>query len=129
MRMRSKTILLSVVIALLFSTQCKKEVIVPDELVGIWETKYPGYTNRDIQITKDTIVFEQGEGYFDFVTYPIVGIDKTVDDTGNTLYVVYYVIPEGLKYEFPIYYSPEKGGTFRFKNRPQIKWTRKKSQP
>lgn len=114
------------IVGTLLVTQCRKETTVPDELIGIWESSYQGYEDRDIEITKSTLIFERGQGYFDFATYPIVGLDKIFED-GEILYVIHYVNPEGSNYKFSVYYSPANGGTFRFKHRTQIKWTKKKS--
>jgi hypothetical protein len=113
--------------SVLLATQCSKESAVPDELIGVWETAYPGYEDRGIEITKNTLIFERGGGYFDFATYPIVGIDKAFEDR-DILYVIYYVNPEGYRYEFSIYYNPTDGGTFRFRDREQIKWTKRKKK-
>ena len=115
-----------VIISAVLGTQCSKETTVPDELIGIWQSSYPGYENRNIEITKSTLIFERGGGYFDFATYPIVGVDKIIE-TGDILYIIYYVNPEGYEYKFSIYYSPKDGGTFRFRHRRQIEWSRKKS--
>ncbi len=125
--MKSKTIFIALAIfATLFGAQCKKEITVPDELIGVWETTYPGFDIRPFEIKKATLIFEQGLGYFDFVTYPIVGIKQTFEN-GDILYVISYLIPDGLTYKFSFYYTPANGGEIRFKNRSQVKWTKKKS--
>jgi hypothetical protein len=73
-----------------------------------------------------TLIFEQGQGYLDFDVFPIVGLEKT-DADGDTLYIIYYVLPAGKKFEFSFYYASAEGGVIRFKNQPEMKWTKKKS--
>jgi hypothetical protein len=125
--MNSKTILIAfAILTVLFGAQCKKDITVPDELIGMWETTYPGFDIRPFEIRKGTLIFEQGLGYFDFVTYPIVGVIQTFEE-GKILYVISYVIPDGLIYKFSFYYNPAKGGEIRFKNRSQIKWTKRRT--
>jgi len=125
--MRSRTILILVVtIAVMFGVQCQQMLPVPEELIGVWVTKDPNYLDRPFEIKKNTVIFEQGLGYLDFDVYPIVGVKKT-EAEGQTLYIIYYTIPSGKKFEFSFYYSAANGGEIRFKNQPQMVWTKEKS--
>jgi hypothetical protein len=125
--MRPRTFLvLFVTFALVFAVQCQKQFAVPEELIGVWVTKDPNYSDRPFEIKKDTVIFEQGLGYLDFDVYPIAGVKKT-ESEGQTLYIIYYTIPSGKKFEFSFYYSAAKGGEIRFKNQPEMLWTKKKS--
>ena len=127
MRVKSKaTFIAFVILILFFGTQCQKEFSVPEELIGIWVTDDPKYVNHPFEIKKGTLIFEQGLGYLDFAVFPIVNVEKS--DTGvDTLYIIYYLIPAGRKFEFSFYYTPTEGGVIRFKNQPEMKWTKKKS--
>jgi len=125
--MRPRTIvLLFVTSALMFGAQCQEWFTVPEELIGVWVTKDPNYVDRPFEIKKNTVIFEQGLGYLDFDVYPIAGVKKT-ESEGQTLYIIYYTIPSGKKFEFSFFYSAANGGEIRFKNQPEMLWTKKKS--
>jgi hypothetical protein len=125
--MRPRTfLLLFVTFALVFAVQCQKQSAVPEELIGVWVTKDPKYANHPFEIKKDTIIFEQGLGYLDFDVYPIAGMKKT-ESEGQILYLIYYTLPSGKKFEFSFYYSAVNGGEIRFKHQPEMLWTKKKS--
>ena len=122
--MKLRTILATFL--LLVSTlgcQTERKSTVPDALVGVWNTSAPRYSNRSFQITKSSAIFEHGGGFFDFAAYPITKVEK-VEKDARTLYVITFVIPEGLEYEFSFYYSTANGGVIRFKNQKQIAWKR-----
>ena len=125
--MRARTFLvLLVTFALMFGVQCQKQFAVPEELIGVWVTKDPRYSNYPFEIKKNTVIFEQGLGYLDFDVYPIAGVQKT-ELEGQTLYIIYYTLTSGKEFEFSFYYSAANGGEIRFKNQPEMLWTKKKS--
>jgi len=106
--------------------QCQKGFTVPEELIGVWVTKNSRYSDYPFEIKKNTVIFEQGLGYLDFDVYPIAGVKKT-ESEGQTLYIIYYTLPSGKKFEFSFYYSAAKGGEIRAKNQPEMLWTKEKS--
>lgn len=110
----------------MFGVQCQKWFTVPEELIGVWVTKDPRYFNFPFEIKKNTVIFEQGLGYLDFDVYPIAGVKKT-ELEGQTLYIIYYTLPSGKKFEFSFYYSAANGGEIRFKNQPEMVWSKKQS--
>jgi hypothetical protein len=119
-------LVLLVIFAVVFGVRCQKRFTVPEELIGIWVTKDPRYLSTPFEIKKDTVIFEQGLGYLDFDVYPIAGGKKT-ESEGQTLYIIYYTLPSGKIFEFSFYYSAANGGQIRFKNQPEMVWTKKKS--
>ena len=124
---RSKTsLILLAALVLMFGVQCQELLTVPEELIGVWVTKDPKYSNYPFEIKENTVIFEQGLGYLDFDVYPIAGVKKT-ESEGQTLYIIYYALPSGKIFEFSFYYSAANGGIIRFKNQPQMKWTKRKS--
>ena len=125
MKSRS-TIIAFAILILFFGAQCQKEFAVPEELIGVWVTDDPKYADHPFEIKKETLIFEQGQGYLDFDVFPIVGLEKT-DADGDTLYIIHYLLPTGKKFEFSFYYASVGGGVIRFKNQPEMKWTKKKS--
>ncbi len=125
--MKSKsTFIAFAILILFFGAQCQKEFTVPEELIGVWVTDDPKYLDNPFEIKRNTLIFEQGFGYFDFDVFPIVDLEKT-DAGGDALYIIYYLIPAGRKFEFSFYYAATEGGVIRFKNQPEMKWTKKKS--
>ena len=120
------TIIAFAFLILFFGTQCQKEFTVPEELIGVWVTDDPKYVDHPFEIKKETLIFEQGQGYLDFDVFPIVDLEKT-DADGDTLYIIHYLLPVGKKFEFSFYYASAEGGVIRFKNQPDMKWTKKKS--
>ncbi len=126
-RVKSKsTFIAFAILILFFGAQCQKEFTVPEELIGVWVTDDPRYVDHPFEIKKDTLIFEQGLGFFDFDVFPIGDLEK-MDEDGNTLYIIHYLLPAGRKFEFSFYYAPTEGGVIRFKNQPEMKWTKKKS--
>jgi len=127
--MRSKTIFIMwLTLLVIFAAQCQKEYGVPDELIGIWVTDDPDYSDRPFEIKRDTVIFELGLGYFDFDVFPIANVEK-IDSEERILYTIYYLIPSGIEFQFSFYYTPTNGGEIRFKNQPEMRWTKEKSQP
>lgn len=126
MRPRTRLALLFALLALMIGVQCGQMFTVPEELIGVWVTKDPNYSDRPFEIKENTVIFEQGLGYLDFDVYPIVGVKKT-ESEGQTLYIIYYTIPSGRKFEFSFYYSAANGGEIRFKNQPEMLWTKKQT--
>ena len=126
MRPRTILTLLLAMLALMFGVQCQQMLTVPEELIGVWVTKDPKYSNHPFEIKKNTVIFEQGLGYLDFDVYPIEGVKKT-ESEGQTLYIIYYTIPSGKKFEFSFYFSAANGGEIRFKNQPEMVWSKKQS--
>jgi len=125
--MRPKNFLVFLVIfAVVFGVQCQERFTVPEELIGVWVTEDPKYADYPFEIKKNTVIFEQGLGYLDFDVYPIAGV-KMTESEGQTLYIIYYTLPSGKEFEFSFYYSAANGGEIRFKNQPEMLWTKKKT--
>ena len=126
-QMRPRTrLLLFVAFALMTVVQCQELSGVPEELLGVWVTKNPDYSDRPFEIKKNTVIFEQGLGYLDFDVFPIAGVKKT-EDEGQTSYTIYYTTASGKKFEFSFFYSAANGGEIRFKHQPEMVWTKKQS--
>ncbi len=108
--------------------QCGGKVTIPEDLIGVWETKTPSYADRLFEIKADEIIFATGEGKFD--TYPITKIKIEKDrEEGKTLYLICYKNAERQEYKFFFYYDPANQGTIRFKNQKEMLWTKKLLSP
>ena len=97
---------------------------VPEDLIGVWETKSPAYADRFVEIQAKEIIFGTGEGKFD--VYPITKIRIEKDrQEQKTLYLICYKNMDGKVYKFFFYYDPANQGTIRFKNQKEMVWTKK----
>ena len=94
------------------------------DLIGVWETTTPSYSDRPFEITAKELSFGIGEGNFN--TYPItkVKIEKDPKEQA-TLYIICYKIETKQEYKFSFYYDPTNQGTIRFKNHREMVWTKK----
>jgi hypothetical protein len=123
-----KVWIIIVCLMVLFACQQGRKVVVPEDLIGVWETTSPSYADRPFEITPREVVFGTGENTFD--TYPISKIKKEEDPKERkTLYIICYKNIERQEYKFSFYYDPANQGTIRFKNQKQMVWTRKPLSP
>jgi hypothetical protein len=78
-----------VCLMVLFACQQGRKVVVPEDLIGVWETTSPSYADRPFEITARELSFGIGEGKFN--TYPItkVKIEKDLKEQ-MPLYIICY---------------------------------------
>ena len=124
--MKPKTYLaVFAILMMFFGTKCGKTPIVSDDLIGVWKTVSPKYAGTFFELTKTSIKFKTKEETVN--TYAITKIkSKKEGEEEWTLYTICYVAQEGLEYEFPFYFSPERNGRIRFKNQMDIIWNRER---
>ena len=102
---------------------CKAEVVVvPPDLIGVWETPAPKYADRYTKFTEHTLAYGIGEGKE--VSHEIEKIDME-QEGGGTLYTFHYRDSEGEKWTLILTYSPDTR-TIQMKNRTEI-WEKSKS--
>ena len=122
MKMKRVWMIISCLMAL-SAFQCGRGT-VPEDLIGVWETKSPAYADRFFEIKSNEILFGTGEGKFD--TYPITKIRIEKDrQEQKTLYLICYKNMDGKVYKFFFYYDPANQGTIRFKNQREMVWGKK----
>ncbi len=97
----------------IFGCEPERKIIIPDHLVGLWATEAPKYANRDLQFTRESIVFKAGED--PVAIYPIKKIEE-IRGKENISYNITY-LSLGKKYKFSFTYNPAKGGVIVIKNR------------
>ena len=102
---------------------CSRKLVVPDELVGIWETPTPIYEGCFFEITKEEVKFGSKDGQVSNFFIKDMKIQKIPNEEW-TLYTISYVARGFQKYEFPFYYHPASNGVIRFKNKMESVWTR-----
>ena len=101
---------------------CQQEVNVPRELVGVWNTSSPKYTDRYIEFTEKALIF--GLGNDDTSVHAIKKI-KTEDDQLRPVYTLYYRDSEGDKWTLSLtYFSSYDDGAFQLQDRNEW-WKRK----
>jgi hypothetical protein len=101
---------------------CKGEVVVPQHLIGVWETPAPQYSDRYMKFTEHSLIY--GLGQSKEVSHEIEKIDIE-EASGGTLYTFHYRDSEGEKCTLIFTYSPDTR-TIQIKNRNEI-WKQTKS--
>ena len=91
---------------------CEGKVIVPQHLIGVWETSTPKYADRYMKFTEQTLIYGIGEGKE--VSHEIRKIDME-QAKGGTLYTIHYKDSEGYKWTLIFTYSPDTR-TIQIKN-------------
>ena len=106
---------------LIFMFFPKKNKDIPANLMGKWTTLSPGYQDRFIELTKETIVYGIGGGKED--TYIITSLEKNLEGK-NIIYTINFKNSE-VKFAKSFYYYPEDGGSIQFKHQEHIAWRKK----
>ena len=101
---------------------CNGDVVVPQHLIGVWETPAPQYADRYMKFTEHALIYGIGEG--EEVSHEIEKIDME-QEGGRTLYTFHYKDAEGEKWTLTFTYSPDTG-TIQMKNSKEI-WEKSKS--
>ncbi len=115
-----------IIIALLGGNNCKKELVVPDELLGVWETSEPKYEGCYFEVTSEDIIFKDIEEDINF--YKITEIETEQDpDEDFITYVIKYTDLEGLPFELSVLYFPKEEGMIRFKHQNHFFWVKRKA--
>jgi hypothetical protein len=124
--MRLKSLFAVLSIFLIFcGYACKRRVVVPGELLGVWKTKEPTYEGCYFDIKEDRVEIKTIEGsvYVD----TIIGVkrDKKMSSEDRICYVISCLTPDRVKDELRLYYLPKKEpGVIRFVNKEKIAWTK-----
>ena len=111
-------ILVAVLIFVFFP---KKNKDIPENLIGQWTTSAPGYQDRFIELTKETLVYGLGGDKED--VYTISSLEKNKEGK-NIVYTINFKNTE-VKFSRSFYYHPEQGGTIQFKHQEHITWHKK----
>ena len=118
--MKHKWIVIPVVILIAGITMFhfKKNRVIPANLLGRWTTSAPGYQDRFIELTKETLVYGIGGDKED--VYIITDLEKNLEGK-NIVYAIHYKNTD-VKFTRYFYYQPENGGTIQFKHQEHISW-------
>lgn len=120
--MKLKIIALCVIATALFGCQVRKDNIVTEELIGVWETSASRYEDCFFEIKDEMIIFNNG---LDYTNINYINDIEIFPGRGKTLYNMYYKDMQGKEYKLSFFYFKEgNGGVIRFKNQKEIEWTR-----
>ncbi len=101
-----------------------RNITVPTEFIGVWETGNVRYEDRFFEITRTSLAFGVGDGSVE--TYPIVAVERGADrDPG--LHTLSYRNRDGHEYRLSFYYEPRDAGVIRFKHQRDVLWTKARS--
>lgn len=114
--------ILVIVSIFIFFTKMNEDL--PENLIGKWTTSTPGYQDRFIEITKETLTYGLGGDKKD--VYFISSIKESLEGK-NILYTISYKNTDGLKFTRSFNYDSEHGGTIQFKHQEHIGWLKKKN--
>ena len=102
-----------VLLTLIFLAGCEREVIVPYHLTGEWITSAPGYADRHLKFTKDTLTYGIGNGKE--ASHKIDKIDA--EKIGHTtIYSFYYRDADNYVASLSFTYKPDDGGSIQLKH-------------
>ena len=118
--------LISTIMMLLLGCQSRRPTAVPDELVGVWKTPNPQYSDRSFEITKTSIIFGTGDGHLD--SYPIAAVEQTREGEA-LLYTILYLNEARQEYRFIFYFDPSTADVIRWKNKRHIEWAKARPSP
>jgi hypothetical protein len=110
-----------ILIAAIYIFHSEKNRDIPINLMGKWTTSAPGYQDRFIELTKETLVYGLGGDKED--VYIISSLEKNLEGK-NTVYTINFKNSE-VKYTRSFYYHPEHGGTIQFKHQEKVTWRKK----
>lgn len=128
MRSGHTFLLLAAALAISGCNVLVEDVTVPRELIGVWGTTYPKYMDRTFEFTEGAVIFQTGNGPFDFTAHPIheISVEQVMNRTD---YEIEYGTIEAGSYVFAFSYFPRDGGLIRFANQSQMTWKLMDSVP
>lgn len=119
--MRAKSILWGLILILMvFGSQCKKNKIIDDEMLGIWKTASHKYKDTYFELKRNELCFGTAEGSVN--VYIISEIKKQKENEDWSLYTISYIDEALKKSKFIFYYSSANDGLIRFKHQPTMVW-------
>jgi len=98
----------------------QKNYRLPEELAGEWKSSDPRYADRSFELSQGYVSLATGDGTA--VSGFIQEVTVSQDGVG-TLYTITYKHDEGVN-EMSLYYESSHGEKIRFKNQPNIVWTK-----
>ncbi|NIO11734.1 MAG: hypothetical protein GTO40_28415 [Deltaproteobacteria bacterium] len=98
----------------------EKEIIVPDELIGLWSTSASRYADRHFEFTKNMLIFKVGDE--ETGVHKIKELERSGD--GNATWYTVTYLSLGEKYKFSFSYYPANDGIITIVNQANVQWAR-----
>ena len=98
---------------------------LPKEHHGIWVTTNIDYSDRYVEIDKDSITF--GTGGVTGKRYLVTGYNREREEGGVVIHTVYFKDVDGSRFSRPYIFEPGDGGSLMFKNQPEVVWVRQRA--
>jgi len=92
---------------------------VPTELVGLWTTADPSYSDRYLELQPDSITF--GTGGTSSIKYSIIGVVRQEAGEGEA-YEIHFRGVDGSKFSREIVLAGS-GDKLFFRSQPEVVWT------
>ncbi len=106
---------------MIFFFGCQRDVTVPQDLIGVWETSVPTYADRHLAFTENELIYGIGNG--EEISHYIQKID--VEQKNNEIfYIFHYLDSEKKKWTQALTYNPYNR-TIQLNNRKE-KWEKSK---
>lgn len=97
---------------------------VPDELIGVWTTTAIDYRDRFLEIRKDAVLFDTGEGTPS--ANPVIEVTQEMADDRHAYTIVCFDSEGSGEYKLHLLYDSSLQ-VLRLKNRPQVPWIRSRA--
>lgn len=94
--------------------------LIPDGLVGLWETKAAKYKDRLLEISPTLVVFYNGPAREDRSEHLITRIKTRA--SGDTVMVTFFYLEAGTDYELSLKYSSTPERAIRFTHQDDLVW-------
>jgi len=92
---------------------------LPAELVGLWTTADPSYSDRYLELQPDTITF--GTGGTSSIKYSIIGVARP-EAGEDEAYEIHFRGVDGAKFSREIVLAGSGDNLF-FRSQPEVVWT------
>lgn len=112
---------LLVLVTLFMSCTDGSVVPMPGELLGVWRTTDPTYTDRFLEVTQTTVRF--GNDAEEVGTLSVEEVRELESESGEPLYQIKYLSEEGYEYLLQLEHSTTSA-TLRLTNQSQMVWKR-----
>lgn len=112
--------ILSVLVVISVFYVTRRSSNVPPELIGVWKTTSPEYTDRFLEIQEVTISFGTGDAK------ELTGFIKDIQaipENDRIMYTITYS-SNGQDQKVSFSFAPNEHNTLRFKNQENVVWSR-----
>jgi len=95
---------------------------VPEDLLGVWVTTNPEYSDRYLEFGADFITF--GTGGVNSKKYKVTGFDRDRDTDGRELNTIYFRDVDRSTFSRQFHVGSDKGDGLVFINQTEVVWVR-----